>query len=208
MSIEHNIDNIVEGRADLLVFNPRSRWCDVPPENAIVLAGSFRPLHRAHRALLETAMRVDGGDLTPCFEISVRNVEKPDIDASEILKRLAQFDVPTDTVLITNAATFPEKASLLLNPKFVIGYDTAVRLFEDRFYERSNAASPTLEALEKLKAAGAHFYVGGRHDQQGGFKTVRDINVPDGYSGLLTEIPETLFSDPISSTQLRETASG
>ena len=86
---------------------------------------------------------------------------------------------------------------------FVVGYDTAVRLFDDRFYEDTGDGSPTRAAMTELRDLGSSFIVGGRHDDEGNFKTVRDMVIPSGFEGLLIEIPEHRFSDPISSTQLR-----
>lgn len=86
---------------------------------------------------------------------------------------------------------------------FVVGYDTAVRLFDDRFYEDTGDGSPTMVAMTELRDLGSSFIVGGRHDAQGNFKTVGDLDIPAGLRKLLVEIPEEMFSDPISSTQLR-----
>ena len=168
-----------------------------------MLAGSFRPLHRAHRALLNAGWEITGGRLTRCFEISIQNVEKPDIATSDLETRLDQFQHEDDIVVITRAATFVEKARLMPGTTFAIGYDTAVRLFDDRFYMGTDKDSPTAAALEELRDLGSNFVVGGRHDADGNFKTVRDLSIPAGFESLLIEIPVQKFADPISSTQLR-----
>ena len=57
--------------------------------------------------------------------------------------------------------------------------------------------------MGELRDLGSRFIVGGRQGADGTFNTVRDMFIPPGFEGLLIEIPEEEFSDPISSTQLR-----
>ena len=203
MSNASYIEDVVSGKRPIAVYRVDHGWSQTTPNAAIMLAGSFRPLHRAHRALLETGLSVAGRELTPCFEISVRNVEKPEIATSDLDERVQQFQEPADIVVITRAATFLEKARLMPGTTFVIGYDTAVRLFDDRFYADTESLTPSLDAMSELRDLGSCFIVGGRHDADGTFKTIRDMFIPPGFDGLLIEIPEEKFSDPISSTQLR-----
>ncbi len=204
MSSVRTIERVVDGDQAIGVYRPGRGWFDVPPPDAIVLSGSFRPLHRAHRTLLKVGLEISGKNLTPCFELSITNVEKPDIAVAELRARIAHFTEPSDTVLITRAATFLEKARLMPGTTFVIGYDTAIRLFDDRFYADSQAASPSMAAMNEFRNLGSSFIVGGRRDAEGRFRTVRDVDVPAGFESLLLEIPEHMFSDPISSTQIRE----
>ncbi len=203
MSNASYIEDIVSGKRPLGVYRVDHGWSQTPPNDAIVLAGSFRPLHRAHRALLETALSLSGKALTPCFEISVRNVEKPQIATSDLEVRVQQFQEPRDIVIVTRSATFLEKARLMPRTTFVIGYDTAIRLFDDGFYADTDSLTPSLDAMSELRDLGSCFIVGGRHDADGTFKTIRDMFIPPGFEELLIEIPEEKFSDPISSTQLR-----
>ena len=203
MSNASYIEAVISGKKPLAVYRANHGWSDTPPNDAIMLAGSFRPLHRAHRALLETGISVADKELTPCFEISVRNVEKPEIATSDLDERLQQFQELGDIVIITRAATFLEKARLMPETTFVIGYDTAIRLFDDRFYADTDSLTPSLDAMSELRDLGSRFIVGGRHSADGTFKTICDMVIPPGFQGLLIEIPERIFSDPISSTQLR-----
>ena len=197
------VEAVVTGKRPLAVYRVSRGWSESPPNDAIMLAGSFRPLHRAHRALLEAGLKVAANALSPCFEISIRNVEKPEIATSDLDRRLQQFQKPDDIVVITRAATFLEKAQLMPGTTFVIGYDTAIRLFDDRFYTDSGSRTPSLDAMGELRDLGSRFIVGGRHDADGNFKTIRDMFIPPGFEELLIEIPEHQFSDPVSSTQLR-----
>ena len=200
------IEEVTNGVRPLAIYRPQYGWSDVPPRDIIMLAGSFRPLHRGHRALLAAGFRVCGRDLHPCFEISIRNVEKPDIAAAELLIRVSQFREPGDTVVVTGAATFLGKARLMPGTTFVIGYDTAIRLFDDRFYLDIRSSSPSIAVMSEIRELGSSFVVGGRHDADGTFQTIRNMGIPKGFESLLVEIPEEMFSDPISSTQIRRDA--
>ena len=204
MSTASAIERVVDGASPIAVHRNPGGWSSDAPQNAIMLSGSFRPVHRAHRALLRIATRVAGENREPCFEISVRNVEKPDIGSADLHQRVSQFGERGDTVVITRAATFLEKARLMPGTTFVIGFDTAIRLFDDRFYNDVESPHPSIEAMSELRELGSRFIVGGRHDADGVFRTISDIDTPSGFESLLIPIPEKQFSDPISSTQIRE----
>src|ERR1700722_13792592 len=54
-----------------------------------ILPGSFNPLHDGHRRL--AAAVLEKHQLSVAYEISIRNVDKPELGAEEIRRRLAQF---------------------------------------------------------------------------------------------------------------------
>ena len=58
MSSGSTIERVVRGDLSLGVYRSQLGWSETPPSNAIMLSGSFRPLHRAHRALLNSGLRV------------------------------------------------------------------------------------------------------------------------------------------------------
>ncbi|MCH8103238.1 MAG: hypothetical protein IIB28_08820 [Chloroflexi bacterium] len=115
---------------------------------------------------------------------------------------------------ITRAPTFVEKSRLMPGSTFVIGYDTAVRLFDDRFYPPYDAGADIEStetawgvALSELRRNGCDFLVAGRATAQG-FQTLDDLDVPDAYAGMLTQIPESAFRFDGSSTEIRESGAG
>jgi hypothetical protein len=81
------------------------------PRAGGLLCGSFNPLHHGHRELAAAAAQMLAAPT--CFELSVANVDKPELDESEVLRRAAQFYHYAD-LIITRAATFKAKAALLL----------------------------------------------------------------------------------------------
>src|SRR5215218_2679474 len=68
-----------------------------------VLPGSFNPLHHGHTGLAAVAAARLG--VPVAFELSVANVDKPDLDAVEVERRVAQFR-DAGPVWVTRAPTF------------------------------------------------------------------------------------------------------
>ena len=179
---------------------------------AALLPGSFNPLHPGHRELRAAAAAILG--FPPAYELSAANVDKPPLTADELRRRLAAFG-PGETVAVTAAATFHQKAELFPGRAFIIGWDTAVRLVAPRYYADAGGAgsgggaaggtdgeTAMLAALARMWAGGAQFLVAGRLDG-GRFKTLDDVAVPAGFRPMFRAIPESLFRRDLSSTDLR-----
>ena len=192
------LEQLLAGEAAWVVYRPEGMEAegDVPP---VLLPGSFNPLHVGHREIMAVATRSTG--LPAAFELSVTNVDKPQLEKAEILRRLAFFG-NGDTVVLTRAETFQKKAALFPGTAFVLGWDTAVRLVAPRYY---GGEREMLLALAGMMAGGARFLVAGRNDD-GAFRTLADVDVPAGFAPMFSEIPESEFRRDISSTELREGA--
>ena len=162
-----------------------------------VLSGSFNPLHPGHEELANAASNILDSDVT--FELSVSNVDKPPLEEPEILMRVAQF-ATTRRLVITRAPVFYQKARLFPGCTFVIGWDTATRLADRRYYGGSESAM--LIALEDIRGLGCRFLVAGRVDGAE-FRTLGDVDVPEGFDDMFTQIPENAFRSDVSSTELR-----
>ena len=162
-----------------------------------LLAGSFDPLHRGHEELAAAAESILGTEVV--FELSMENVDKPPLDESEIRRRASQFHGKRPLV-VTRAKTFAGKARLFPGCTFVIGYDTAARLFEPRYY--GGEVSQMLTALAEMRGLGTRFLVAGR-SEGGAFRTLADIDVPKGFEEMLSPIEVSAFRSDLSSTDLR-----
>jgi hypothetical protein len=114
-------------------------------------------------------------------------------------RRVKQF-VGVAPVWVTRAATFAQKAELFPGAAFVLGYDTAVRIIDPRYYGGDSARD---ECLRKMLECGCRIVVGGRVDAGGAFRTWDEAAVPDGLSGLFVALTEADFRVDVSSTQLR-----
>ena len=122
----------------------------------VILSGSFNPAHDGHAAMAAEAKRLTGSDVD--FEITIRNADKPPADFISLEKRLCSIAMHgTRKVVLTNAPNFIEKARLLPGRTFAIGYDTALRIVDPRFYGGSETARDL--ALKELAALGTRFLV-------------------------------------------------
>ncbi len=162
-----------------------------------LLPGSFNPLHHGHQALATVAAEMLGREVV--FELSVLNVDKPPLTHTEAERRASQF-TGRWRVLLTRAPRFIEKARLFPGNAFIIGWDTAVRLVQPRYYGNSEAAMHA--ALDEMRALGMHFLVAGRATN-GDFLTLDDAPPPEEFADLFEAIPESLFRADVSSTELR-----
>ena len=144
--------------------------------------------------MAEVAARMTGK--IGAFEISVTNVDKAQLSAAHLDARIAQMRRQSP-ILITRAPTFEEKGHLVPGTTFVIGYDTAIRVVDAKYY-----AGTVEAALDRIRDAGCDFLVAGRVDD-GSFRSIDDLNIPPGYESLFDFISEKEFRFDGSSTELR-----
>ena len=164
----------------------------------MIFAGSFNPFHEGHEQLAGVARAQTGQEVT--LEISVANVDKSTLGYVEVAQRLDALPAKYG-VLLTRAATFPEKARLFPGSIFVIGYDTAVRLVERSYY--GGGIGAVGRALAELDESGCSFLVAGRlHREE--FRQLHDLDVPQAFRHLFEAIPESVFRRDISSSELRD----
>lgn len=171
---------------------------DTQPQ--VLLSGAFNPLHKGHLGMAQAASQVLGKPVA--FEITAVNVDKPPLTTTVLLDRLAQF-AGRYPVYASSAPTFLEKAHLFPGVTFIVGYDTAQRILQPRYYQ--NDEKQMLAALAEIRACGCHFLVAGRMAANGHFHELSDLSLPAGYHNLFTAIPANLFRQDISSTRLRAT---
>jgi nicotinamide mononucleotide (NMN) deamidase PncC len=177
-------------------FQPAAVW---QPDRPMTLGpGAFNPLHGGHVRLVEAAGRLTG--LPVAFEMSVTNVDKPDLTTPEIRRRLGQF-AGHAAVWLTSLPRFVDKALFFPGAIFAIGADTAVRLFDPRYYDRG--LEGMLAAFAFLRDRGCRFLVAGRADASGEWLGLENLPLPPGLCDLFCAIPPQVFRLDISSTLLR-----
>lgn len=163
----------------------------------VVFPGAFHPLHGGHQQMAACARQILGADVA--FEISIENVDKLPLDFMEMAARVGQFE-PSQGVWLTRAPHFSEKANLFPGATFVVGADTIARIGQPRYYGGQQAAASA--AIDEIAARGCRFLVFARK-VDGVVRTLADLQLPPALVRLCQEVPEEVFRQDISSTQLR-----
>jgi nicotinamide mononucleotide (NMN) deamidase PncC len=198
-----SIDQLLAGGLDRVTAQPDGQLILAAPPPLVLMPGSFNPVHEGHVSLARVAEELRQQPLA--FEISVTNVDKPPLEGETVRRRLAQF-AWRSPVELTRAPTFLEKTRLFPRTTFVIGADTAERLFAARYY--GDDEDRMHGALEEIGTSGASFLVAVRIDAAGRVRALSDIAVPRRYADLFSEIPEHRFRLDTSSSQIRARAGG
>ena len=203
VELEDPLGLLLEGELDVVEMDVDGALSpDVERGGRLLFPGSFNPLHQGHERLAAAAGRLSGR--TPSLELSVENVDKSPLDKGQVRARLAQIQ-GRFAALITRAPTFVQKARLCSGCHFAIGYDTAVRILQGKYYDGGKAGM--VQALDELVSTRCRFWVAGRLDG-GSYRTLADIEVPGAYADLFAAIPEGEFRMDISSAELRSRTRG
>ncbi len=157
LALPDNIMNSLDLVSDVVQFDLGSETVTEKPE--VIFPGSFDPCHKNHIQMAEQAFNKLGKKVH--FEVSLTNVDKPPIDLISLQERLDSLRKYRDEVffggvLLTVAPLFVQKVNLFENATFIIGADTANRLFKTRYYRN---VEDMWDMLEHFRNMNTHFLV-------------------------------------------------
>ena len=186
-------EDLLKNRIKFYSYNDDVKNENYNLNNSIILSGSFNPLHEGHIELLKASSKEFKKN--PLYEISIKNVDKSKINFNDLINRINQFK-SLGKLVVTNSAKFEEKSNIFKKSIFVIGYDTALRLVDDKYYDDDFRKS--LKIIEKNNCS---FLVSGRIINKK-YKKPNNINFEE-YDYLFNILSEEKFRIDISSTELR-----
>ena len=190
---KEDYDNLVDKKIKYLSLDGNNKKINLDLNNSVILSGSFNPLHKGHTELLIASEKEIAAK--PLFEISIFNVDKNQIDFFNLNERIKQFR-SIGKLIVTNSPTFTEKSSIFKKSIFVVGYDTALRLIDKKYY--SNNIN---DAYNEIKKNGCSFLVTGRYIDKK-YYDPNQINYGE-FKDFFSILPENKFRLDISSTILR-----
>jgi len=198
LALDDPLGLLLDGELDLIEVNADGEIsAEVERRNRLLCPGSFNPLHEGHQRLALVAGQLSGRQ--PSLELSIANVDKPALTRTEVETRLADIRGRLP-VILTRVPTFLQKARFFGGCHFAIGYDTAVRILQAKYYEGGEEGLAA--ALGELTAEKCCFWVAGRLEQ-GHYRTLDDLDIPKRDAALFAGISEEAFRLDISSTELR-----
>lgn len=162
----------------------------------LIFPGTFNPLHEGHKKIQNIAEEKLKIPVT--FEISISNVEKALLSYYEIDKTIKQFTEDQNWVM-TNAPTFSQKSEIFHNTTFIIGMDTLLRIFDQRFYKGIDDMERSLNAFITNNS---QFLVFGR-EVEGHFMTLNDIQIPKNLQNRFDFVLENDFRVDLSSSEIK-----
>lgn len=117
--------------------------------NRLVLPFSGNPLHQGHISLMlhsikhynrivnqnrPTSFHANYITLSPVFELSKTNCDKPEVPDIAIKVRVSAITRAGFNVIVTNHPTFTQKNLLFKQSRFILGFDTLTRMLDLKHY--------------------------------------------------------------------------
>ncbi len=194
----HPLQRLLHGSVDRVTRHPDGRWSTDETTPTLLLPGSFDPLHRGHRLLVQAAEKILEQPIT--YELSLLNVDKESLAGTTVESRVEAFDwlAPVE---VTRAPRFTDKIRLFPGATFIVGADTASRILDPAYQGGTTAAIE--DALEFIAARGGRFLVAARRLDDGPLLDLNSLPIPAPYASIFESIPTSVFRLDISSSEIR-----
>ena len=205
---------LFNGIAD--VMSAKRSWVQLGDgDMQTVFPGSFDPWHAGHVAMAQYVEDKYGHG--PFYELSINNVDKTQVQQYAARIRTLPFCF-SEKLIISQAATFVEKARLYGGVQFITGVDTIARIGDSRYYgdDKEDTAGSDEQrdlALQELNDCGCRFIVFGRemsNDFQTGagdvkiYMELEQLELPLLLLQMCEGVPESEFRYDQSSRDLRQ----
>ncbi|CAD8169199.1 unnamed protein product [Paramecium pentaurelia] len=169
-------------------------------QDAIILSGSFNPIHTGHIELAKMAQTLLGLP-NVYYELSIKNADKQDITIQDVEKRIELMKKYNLNIILSNKAFFKDKNVFLKNGAFAIGIDTYKRLVDVKYYnnsiqERDLSLFLFLQNNNKIIVAPRYNEITQK------LESLNDYEIPKIFEKNVIELKE--FRNDISSTKIRE----
>eukprot|EP00192_Tetraselmis_astigmatica_P012783 CAMPEP_0117683236 /NCGR_PEP_ID=MMETSP0804-20121206/20250_1 /TAXON_ID=1074897 /ORGANISM="Tetraselmis astigmatica, Strain CCMP880" /LENGTH=416 /DNA_ID=CAMNT_0005493731 /DNA_START=199 /DNA_END=1449 /DNA_ORIENTATION=- len=197
---EGPLEQLLAGKVKTVEYSGGRVLIDSPRPGLAYMSGSFNPLHEGHEKVLSTACEMLGRE--GCFELAVCNADKGALSQDVVESRIKQFVDRSCPIVLTMEPFFTGKAEVFHDSVFVVGYDTAIRLVNTKYYKSSEVEMA--RQFARLEARGCSFAVAGRLDGDT-FRGLEDMQVPEFLKPVFQlSIPEEKLRVDISSTEIRK----